>query len=440
MVFGKEKFEKNEVYQIRNTLREKDSEIYEKYPNSIIWFIDDNCYMAKNDLIEKINENWSYFSLSQVKNLLKRKQQEIVKYAELDLAAEEIAVIKTWCDNHLPIIKLNETVTNCDIVFAWFVIQYKFLHYSESLYFSLVDSDLQNHLDLDIIEFIVEHHVLPFQKLKNLILHTMQNKKVDGRRAYSYFKFIEDQRIKEAIPILKYFINHKSEQFDNRDYALRIFISLDGDRDYLFNLFAELTPGDEDYREQTLLYHFFEKPDKAFERILLQKFATSLEPSHKLKYATCLFRIGNLTGLQFLIDYVKQEQKSPFDFHEIREVKFENLKGIPLALRLFDYGQDESILQDAFNRVSDVGRHILQNLAICQEQRYFHKVQSAIQSHLKWHKWLNKLPGFLRKWLYVAHPNGLNYLQYLLKDLEFQYYQRQIISVNEAREIWNKLS
>ncbi|MCY7327639.1 MAG: hypothetical protein LH618_03735, partial [Saprospiraceae bacterium] len=101
---------------------------------------------------------------------------------------------------------------------------------------------------------------------------------------------------------------------------------------------------------------------------------------------------------------------------------------------------DQSIAQDDFNRRSSLAKNVLLNLAACQQRKYFSRVQSSIRSYFKRHTVLDQLPDFLKKRLTVAFPETLKSLQYLLKDLEFQHYQKQEVTIEEAVRQWKRLS
>lgn len=128
--FGKDVFQKGEIYEIRLQKAADDDYVFDMYPESLIRIIDDNFSINKENLIENVASNWEWFSIQQIKKFLQRNQSEL-ENSEIRLTDSETMVIKTWCDNYMPLIKFEEEITNGDIVFAWFIIRCKFTHYPE---------------------------------------------------------------------------------------------------------------------------------------------------------------------------------------------------------------------------------------------------------------------------------------------------------------------
>lgn len=441
--FGMEKFDKDEIYKIEHALSKNDEEIYYKYPHALIQFINAHHSKKKNALIEIVAKNWDWISVSQIRAFLIRNKKEIEINPALDLTLEEIEIVKAWCDNYLPTIDFQKQIMNGTSVLAWYMVKYRFTHYSERVYLQMIAMGLQRQIgsELNIIEFVKKYTTVPWQNLKTKVLDNLKNGKVKGDDIDSHLKFIQDHHIVEALGFLDFYIENKIEVSDRqRNLALEVYISLGGSTDYLYKLLKELAFIEGDSRESTLLNYCCKKNDMVFQKILQEKLDVTAEKERQLRYAVCLFNTGNLVGLQFLVNYTATERKSPFPFHSRRDINFENPKGISLLLKLFDLSHDQSIPQDAFNRISDIARNILLQIAACQQRKYFRRVQSAIQRFFNWHIWLNKLPAFLKKRLYVAHLETLKRLQYLLKDLEFQHYQKQEVTIEEAIQHWRRLS
>lgn len=438
--FGKDKLEKNEAYKIRQKVRNENEAACLEQIEPVIRLVDGYHSHSKDELIKIVQKDWDWISAIQTKRFLKEYSREIEEDQALDLSGKEVALVKAWCDSHQTKMNLAERITNGDITFAWFVVRCKFIHYPEELYLQMISSALQNYLESDLIGFLAEHGTLPQAKLKACLLEAFPTVNIDERRAYYYMQFIERHHIKEALPLLPRFIEHQQERKASSSYALKVYISLGGDDDYLLELLRKSAFQTDDYREEAMLQHFVDKPDADFESILLHRFSAAMEENLSLKYALLLFDISNIAGLEYLIDYIKRERKSPFSRHGSKAIRFENPQGIPLLFKLFDCGQEESIVQDAFNRIPNIGRSALFHMATCQEYKYFHTVRQAILRHLIWHSKLNKL---LRQWarrLRAAHPNGLKELRLLLEDIEIQYYHKEEVELEEALEKWERLA
>ncbi|MBK7408734.1 MAG: hypothetical protein IPJ40_12130 [Saprospirales bacterium] len=120
-------------------------------------------------------------------------------------------------------------ITNGYIAFAWFVIYCAFTHYPEQVYLDMLDSNLQNHLEFNIIQFVFEQNILPVQVLNDHILNVLSKRTAEGYRIYNYLKFIETQKIQEAeekkSPFTDYF-TYQNFKFETRKVFRPYFVSL----------------------------------------------------------------------------------------------------------------------------------------------------------------------------------------------------------------------
>lgn len=208
----------------------------------------------------------------------------------------------------------------------------------------------------------------------------------------------------------------------------------------MLELFKSMHPSPDDYREQTLLDHFSKKRCEEFEKILLPKLASSADMEQQLTYARYLVKQQNLVGLQFLGDYIEREKKSPFSAHIGNpDYLFENPMGIPILLRFFDFGNDTDIPQDSFNSIASVGRNMLLDLASCKGGCYFEMTCQSIRDYLNSQDEINAVLERGNALLRVARQEALRQLCYLLKQLEFNHYQKHPVDLHEATGIWRTL-
>ena len=434
---GKEFSKKGEIYNFRRDLAKEGEEVFEKYPAPLIWFLDDHFEISEQELIEHVDKNWAWISISQIKNFLLREKSNPLKYPESELNEEETTYIKTWCDRHQTTMDLSKNVTHGDITFAWFTINCGFTHYPEEAYEQMIGSTLQNYLDVNLLEFLENSEALSFQKIKKAVLNFLARGRDGGYAVYQSLNFVKKHKIKEALEMLPHFIETKNERFDNRDTALQAYISLGGGREYLLRLLENSVPEQNDYRENQLLVFFSDEPKEDFKKILLKKLLETTDVERQVNFARYLLRCENLFGLQFLVKFIEIEKKSPFSYpNESTEYQIENPVAIPLLLRLFDFAYDKSIPQDAFDRISNVARQMLQHLANCQNGKYFTLVVNSLKEHLKVNRWINEIGNNQIEWLEMVNLDALKEIQYFTKDLEFNYFQKQDVLTEDALKLF----
>jgi hypothetical protein len=441
--FGKEKYERKELFTLSIKERYRTSLSTPIFiSDQLMQFITDRSNLAKNELIEQINKNWTWISIDQLKKFLIRYAQEIANHPDLDLNEDEILLVKNWCDKHMNKMILDEQISDRDIAFAWYVIKYKFNHYPKATYQKMVASSLQNHLESGIIAFVLEQSIMTLKELSEFILKKIKSKNYSTSMIYTYLRFIESYQIHEAFPTLKTLIASDNEDTDLLNFALTVYIALKGDAHFLFDLFKSIDPNSNDRREITLLQHFDKKPGSEYQKILQNKLSSSTNLEKQLDYARHLFRLGNLIGLQFLTNFIEKEHRSPFEMDALLNgYNFEFPKGIPYFLKFIDLSHKINVSKsdDTFNSLSSVGRGMLTQLATCKNGIYFKKVSNAINFRIKVHGILNNLPLILKKNLKLFSPESLKDMRYLLKSLEFQYYQKQEVTIEEALVQYRKI-
>jgi len=435
--FGVNKFEKGEIFNY--TPKSKGGPaLYENHPLRLIRIVNDNSPITKDELFENLTKNWNGFFAREVHQFLIDQHSEIQSNPNLDLTLEQVKAVEKWCKAHFPKMDFNKPPTWHDIYFASFLLRYDFDGYPTKLYLEMVGSGIQNHLvgaKLEITDFILKNKPHLKAELNRRVLENLEAERAKGYDLIVHLQFVRDQKLTKALPVLRKYIEGRvGLESYYPDQALEIAIELGENEGYLKKLLQEVGGNKEDRREDILLGHFLKNRDTDIEQILLGKFMKATEADKQLLYSKCLVSLNNLNGLRFLIDYIEREKTSPFHYtdHIIRNYPFENPLAIQYLIRLFDLGYDESIIQDNFDRITDVASGMLSNIATTQDGLHFEKVQRAIRQCLFWHTWLNRLPIWLKKRTWVARPETLKSFRYFLKDLEIKHYHKQKITFTDA--------
>ncbi|MBP8238879.1 MAG: TIR domain-containing protein [Saprospiraceae bacterium] len=421
--FGKDSLEEQEVYGLYKNYPH-DDEVHEKYPHSIMQFINAHHSKERSEVLDFINLHWDWISINKVKSYLEEYKQYIEENPEFGLDAKNLEMVRSWCDRHQTAIKPDSTFTNGDMLFFWFILYYKLDHYPAEVYFRMIDSPFQGYEHTEILPFLLESRMLSIQQIIDRLIEVLESPNLDNNTRGQYLKFIESKNIREALPVLPRFMENKEWGTILRYAAIKAYMKLGGDEQYLLELLKGIVPeSDERELEELFLSHFSQKPNADFERFAVQKMEDNPDTSTQLIYAKTLFRIGNLAGLKYITEYMMREKKSPFHLSENFNLRFENPEGIPLLLRLFDIEADETVESDFYTRISAAGRSALVHLATCHDFKYFHQVREAIEQG-----------G------YIEHPDAQKEVKYMLKDIEFRYYQREEVTFEQALGKWKLLS
>lgn len=441
--FGVSRFEKGEVFDYHRK-RKDGLPMYESYPIRLARIIDDNAPITKKELVEKLVSNWDWIFVYEAHQFLKNHKSDIVENPEIDLSPEELLQVENWCKAHYPKMGLDNNVTWGDVCFVYFLLRYGFNGYPDKLYLDLVGHSLQYHIgsELDIFDYILSNKPHLKSQLETKVIESLRIDKVKSFEFNNLLQFIRSQKLSAALPKLRIYNDGKVEldSFD-KGLVLEIAIELGESDTYLKNLLQEIEDDQDERRENILLNHFLRKPDHAIEQILLEKLAKAKVSEIQLRYARYLVGLGNLKGLRFYVDFAKKEKKSPFkyDHNFDRNFVFENPDAIWEVIHLLDLGHDTTIIQDNFDSIVYASQNMLSQIANIQDGLYFAKVHRTICRCLLRHHLLNKLPNWLRKWFWVARPETLKTLRYLLADLEIKHFHKQKIEFSEAVALWERL-
>lgn len=429
--FRVEKFSKGEVFHANRDYL-KENKLPEKFPRFILHLINENLLLNKFQLIEKIENDWEWVSIRELKKYLDFQ-------TEVQLNETEINYIKSWCDKHADDFLSGQTPTYGDIHFVYYTLKFEFCDYPLDTYLRMVGSGIQNSRlisGLKIISFIDKHNLVPPEIIEAKVLDSLKNRKVEWYELGLHFDYVKEKKIKKAVPILKTYI--ELGELGTRQDALNLYLAFGGGLDYLMNLTWKLHPSDP-LEPRLIDFLILNRPEEILE-VVKERFFSCQEKATKLRYAKQLIRLNQLEGLKYLAYYAETEKKYPFEtFGEDMNIEFSDPKGIPLLLRLYNSGNNPSIPQDSFNNLSRFARPILFRLALSEGGQFYRQIHSYAIKYLHYHSLLNKLPAWMKGRFHPAFPATLDQLKYFLKELEQAYARDQKMRLQEALGVYQVL-
>jgi len=416
---GKVELAKDEVFDFRSKDLKAQGEFYAKYPSFILEGINVHCPISKSNLVKILNEKWDWISVFDLRRFLIHKKRE-----EIDLNTKEILTVKNWCDSHYPKMDLEEKVTNADIVFAHYVIKYGFIDYSKDIYLKMVASGLQNNLGsgLDIIDFVSEKVKLSTSEIAERILKKIEAVNIKSYEIHRLIRFINKNKLKDAIPVLMKFLENNTIGH-LRNEVFNAYKSCGGNNEFLWQLMSNLND-DDDFIFQ-LIDYFVSISSEEIEEFLIEKFNTSNNESSKLRFANYLLQVENLIGLRYMVSYSEMGNRNPFTQNfSTKTPQLKNSKGLKYLLRLFELGYKIESEKDQFETIHRQVRAMIFHIIFIKDGKYFEKV-------------IQKIISKISKVSIKECKDGLAFLR---KDLEFQYYQKQEISIEKALRFYKKIS
>lgn len=425
--FEKDRFEKNEII-FSDAFKDYDEQqlFYNKFPNFLLCFINDRCHLSQGELLAGINEKWEWISAKEIYDWLKINNNP-------HLTEEEQLYLRNWCDNHLRKSYSSGEATIGNMVFYHFTFLFKFKGYPESVYLNAIGEHYPSHFgSKDVFDALLQDIEIPFDKIKEKVLDYLLNHYEDRIFLSKHLAFIEKSKIQESVPLLQKVIKFNQEE-TIRTQALKAYLSCEGDEGFLFSLLKEFILGE--YSEDLIIRHGLQKGDLHLQDVLLRKLsdeATTIR--NKLRYAEYLLYYSNLSALEFLVSYARENQKSPFLLGNAhREViPFENKQGMGHLLKLFVRGTEEVFNKDSLNETLIKVRQMIYYLAFSSDAKHYSYVKRKLRFWVGKNKVLLKLPLKVRDWFGISSKDTVRSIEFFYNNLQFDYYQSRKFSLEEA--------
>ncbi|MCB9351222.1 MAG: hypothetical protein H6573_27545 [Lewinellaceae bacterium] len=425
--FEKDCFEKNEII-FSDAFKDYDEQqlFYNKFPNFLLYFINDRYHLSQNELLARINKKWEWISAKEIYDWLKINNNP-------DLTEEEQLYLRNWCDNHLRKSYSSGEATIGNMVFYHFTFLFKFKGYPESVYLNAIGEGYSSHFGgKDVFDALLNEMQIPFEKIKEKVLDYLLNHFEDRTFLPKHLAFVEKSKIRESIPHLQKIIKFNQAEFI-KIQALNAYLSCEGDEEFLYSLMEEIALGETS--EDIIIRHGLQNRDSRLQEVLIRKLSDETTTTrNKLRYAEYLLYYSNLSALAFLASYARENRKSPFLLGTAhREViPFENKQGMGYLLKLFVLGTEEAIDKDGLNEILIKVRQMIYYLAFSSDAKYYSYVEKKLRFWVGKNKVLLKLPPKVRNWFGVPLKDTVRSIEFFYNNLQFDFYQSQKFSLEEA--------
>ncbi|MGN6567463.1 MAG: NACHT domain-containing protein [Flavipsychrobacter sp.] len=149
--------------------------------------------------------------------------------------------------------------------------------------------------------------------LSGAILEHLKNGISDYNILGNHIGMCKTLKIREAAPIiLNLLVDEKVEKYD-RSAAMKIYLELGGEKSHLIPIFEKLEYSDEEFLF-SLAIVLREDYKLNVEKKLLSFFnAVTINEESKIELANLLIAIGNSEAFNYIINYLQNNNRSPFD-------------------------------------------------------------------------------------------------------------------------------
>jgi len=360
---GKDDLTYDEVWKIQEGQFQG---IYSPVVYETIRVFDKNEVLSKSKLLGSIELNWENFTVKEIIKFLKKNK-------DAQLTSFELAEIRKWCDKQAGIVNFKSalshpkpdttTISKVAVRLSFLIRRLKLKHYSQDLYLDMLSVQKWDDDEIDIFEFVeltVDHAQIINRVLSNL------------REGIEYYQVLEahlnycarnnlTQSAQSIIPYLK--------RPDSPRYTvLDTYLALGGEVSGLELILPEIQG---DFKFQ-LVQALIKLGSPRVEKYLDEIFLLEQGREEKLRIAEFLIQLQDVKGILYYIQYVKATKSVPGDsspgnpLYQLKDIGMLNH-----IFRLYEISFDEDIVQDSYNRLSDIAIGALQG--ICMSNNNFRK-------------------------------------------------------------------
>jgi len=372
---------------------------------------------------EYINKNLESFCIFKIYKYLN-------SYNELGISSLQKGFIEDWCKRNIDKIDFkiaieeeedgkNFTVNNLAIYLWYFLRKFNFC-YSKNVMLDMLSFDLPGKEDMAGIDYLEE--CLSIKDITQRIFENLEEDKNNKYALKNYLSYCQQKGVKEIIPYAKNIIISFNRDYDEglRNKALEVICKISTALDELEQLLTEV----KDKFKWRIIEKLFEKKSKKLKKIL-NKSLKKPDEEDKLNSSKYLIKLNDLEGLKYYVKWL--EKKDSYTIESLIEksplIFLEDVKAIPLLIKLLEKSYDPKFIQDDFYRLDSDVLDALSNIALKSENNYI-KVKSAIENFICKNSNIYKNVHFLNLFLenlerkfYIAKSENID-IEEVIKKIE----------------------
>lgn len=437
-------FNKNNFFnEIKNIFKKenKDSFTKEELLNLQMEYQDNYCFsdIALHILIEFakdkkillkevevfINKNWGdNFSIDKIFDYLN-------SYSELKVSPSQKKLIENWCKKNINKINFKIAIreqedgktfnVNTLAIYLWYFLRKFKLCYPKNVLLDMLSFDWLENGGMVGIDYLQEY--LSIKDITQRIFNNLEEGNNSKYALKNYLSYCQQKGLKEIMPYaVNIIISYSRDSDENlRNSALEVICKISTSLDELEQLLTDV----KDKFKWAIIEKLFEKKSKKLKDFLKESLKNS-SAEDKLESSKYLVKLNDLEGLKYYVQWLEKKNsymiKSPLEKSPL--IFLDNLKAIPLLIKLLERSYQSDFVQDEFHRLDSDVLDALSNIALKSEKNYI-KVKNAVENFINTYSNIYKNVHFLNLFLekleqkyYITKSEKID-IEEAIKKLEF---------------------
>ncbi|AKB82000.1 hypothetical protein MSBR3_1422 [Methanosarcina barkeri 3] len=370
------------------------------------------------EAIENINGlKWDYFVIGKVYEMSIRDES-------ISFTPEQKQYVSEWCLSHVHNVDFKKAISKTDkrittdrtAILLWYFLRKFDISYPVNVLLDMISFDS---FDLGT-EFVgieyLERRLSP-KEMKTRILENLKEGIEYDFVLENHVIYCKSYRMKQILQFTPDIITDVNRAYSARKLALDITAEMSED---LYELEVILTKISDDFKWEIL--KILIDNNKDCEAFLLNTYNNGNE-NDKLQSSAYLMKSQNIKGLQFLIEWIKENEKYPWFIGESPLRSIHDFIFVPDLLRLLKMSYQEDISQDSFHSLHNDVLEALSRIAMDSE-RNFSEIKECIEdfiiensSNIKDIKFLYSYLENLELKFYEARSKDINYVKAKFREL-----------------------
>ena len=352
-------------------------------------------------------------------------------YSELKVSPSQKKLIENWCKKNINKINFKIAIreqedgktfnVNTLAIYLWYFLRkFKFC-YPKNVLLDMLSFDWLENGGMVGIDYLQEY--LSIKDITQRIFNNLEEGNNSKYALKNYLSYCQQNGLKE---IMLYAVNiiisySRDSDEDLRNSALEVICKISTSLDELEQLLTDV----KDKFKWAIIEKLFKKKSKKLKDFLKKSLKNS-SAEDKLESSKYLVKLNELEGLKYYVRWLEKKnsyivesplEKSPLIF-------LENVKAIPLLIKLLEKSYQSDFIQDDFHRLDSDVLDALNNIALKSEKNYI-KVKNAIENFISKNSEIYENVYFLNLFLekleqkyYITKSEKID-IEEVIKKLEF---------------------
>jgi predicted NACHT family NTPase len=350
------------------------------------------------------SSNWDWFCISEMYRYFESNK-------DLIITDEQRNWISQWCDSNLNRVDFrkalvknpnNQTSTSYLAIYLWYFLRKFDLKYSRNVLLDMLSFDWIDGHQMAGIDYLEEK--LNKADMTERILKNLNDGIQIDDVLENHFDYCRRNQLKECLPFALRELSNTNRSNDARKSALDAICEISQTMADLEQILPKISDDFKwDVIEQLM------KHNSEYVHKFLQVILESGPEQEKLKAAELLIALKDLNGLEYYVEWVKQNKKISVNLLEKSPIESIQIpEAIPQLIELLKVSYDKEF-KDSFPSLHSIVANTLAAIALQSDSNYI-KVKEAIERFIK---------------DYSTEIEGVNFLNSYLEDLERSYYLRK---------------